>query len=154
MTWDYTVPDYYFDANLMLDRKMQEQLKETYMLPTRTFWRPEYFDDYREPNLVAPNYAIKMRDHRDVPPEVVKILMDPKDPEAKNWKPFSGVLISYLRPFEAKEKSDFIKLDKFFCASEKEEQNKVNELKSKIENKLSKVEAEETFSHRFKDPYM
>jgi hypothetical protein len=44
MSWDFHVPDFYFDKDLMLDRKRQEQLQETYQMPLRTFWRPIYFD--------------------------------------------------------------------------------------------------------------
>ena len=88
MSWDFSVPDYYFDENLMLDRKMQEQLKETYLLPTRTFWRPVYFDSFKEPDIMNSRFALKIRDYSDVPPEVVKILFNPNDPEAKDWKPF------------------------------------------------------------------
>jgi hypothetical protein len=114
MSWDFSVPDYYFDENLMLDRKMQEQLKETYLLPTRTFWRPVYFDSFKEPDIMNPTFALKMRDHSDVPPEVVKLLINPNDPDGKAWKPFQGVLISYLRPFDAKDKADYLKFDKFY----------------------------------------
>jgi len=114
MAWDFSVPDYYFDENLMLDRKMQEQLKETYLLPTRTFWRPVYFDSFKEADIMHPQFAIKMRDHSNVPPEILKILASQNDPEAKSWKPFQGVLISYLRPYDAKDKSDYLKFDKYY----------------------------------------
>lgn len=64
MSWDYSVPDFYFDEVAMLDRKKQEQLQETYTLPTRTFWKPVQFDNYREPNLLNENFARRIRDYR------------------------------------------------------------------------------------------
>lgn len=62
MSCDLYVPDYYFDKTLMLDRKKQEQLMESYILPIRTFWRPVYFEPYQEPNLMEPKFARRFRD--------------------------------------------------------------------------------------------
>ncbi len=64
MSWDYSVPDFYFDEEAMLDRKRQEKLQETYMLPTRTFWKPVYFDSYRESDILNEKFARRFRDYR------------------------------------------------------------------------------------------
>jgi hypothetical protein len=117
MSWDYTVPDFYFDEVAMLDRKKQDQLQDTYTLPTRTFWKPVYFDNYREPNLMNENFARRFRDYRkkeDLKEEALPKSNDPNAPKP----PRKGVLISYLRPYDAKTQNDYIKFDKYFSSGE------------------------------------
>jgi hypothetical protein len=70
MSWDYYVSDLYYEGPRGVPDAKQ---KESYLLPTRTFWRPVYFDAYNEPNLLHPGYARKVRDFNDFQlPEPVK----------------------------------------------------------------------------------
>jgi hypothetical protein len=57
---------------------------------------------------------MKIRDYSDVPPEVIKIIQSQNNPAAKNWQPYQGVLVSYLRPYNAKDKTDYLKFDKYY----------------------------------------
>ena len=132
MSWDYSVPDFYFDKDLMLDRKLQEQLQETYLLPTRTFWRPCYFDSYREKNIAHPRFAKRIREY----PSTVSDKDGSESERAQ--KPRMGVLVSCLRPFDAKVQSDFLKMDKLFSKGESNEQRELNHIKATINSKLSK----------------
>ncbi len=151
MSWDFSVPDYYFDQNLMLDRKKQEQLKDTYMLPIRTFWRPVYFDDYREQDIMHQKFARRLRDNQNVPQELQQIIdQNFSEQERQEMKPRKGVLVSYLRPYDAKDKSDYIKFDKFFSKGEYNERKELDKIKDKINNKLSRSTYD--FSSRFHDP--
>ena len=151
MSWDYTVPDYYFDENLMLDRKLQEQLKETYFLPTRTFWRPVYFDGHREPNLVHPEFAMRLRDYSVITPEIQRIL-DKHD--IRNVKPpRRGVLVSYLRPYDAKNINDQLRFDKYYASGEYHEQKDLEILKSKIDIKLTQMSFDAA-DKKFGNPYV
>jgi hypothetical protein len=152
MSWDYSVPDYYFDKNLMLDRKRQEQLQETYLLPTRTFWRPVYFDTFKEEDLLHPTFARKVRDFSQVPhlpsqhpltrpnegAQQNPLLHLEGSESERNYRPREGVYVSYLRPYDAAEKHDHIKFDKLFSKGEYHEHRELEMLKHTIEAKLSR----------------
>ena len=63
------------------------------------------------------------------------------------------MLISYLRPFDAKDKSDYLKFDKFYSLEDYKEHNKVDELKGRITKKLT-FDKFEGAANRFGNPYM
>ena len=52
--------------------------------------------------------------------------------------PRKGVLISYLRPYDAKTQNDYIKFDKYFSSGEFYEQQDLHRLKTKIDFKLTR----------------
>jgi hypothetical protein len=65
------------------------------------------------------NFARRVRDYRKK--EDLKEEIKSNDPNAP--KPVrKGVLISYLRPYDAKTQNDYIKFDKYFSSGEYFEQ--------------------------------
>ncbi len=64
-------------------------------------------------------------------------------------KPRKGVLVSCLRPYDAKKTNDYIKFDKYFSKGEYIEQKELDRIKATITAKLSRETKD--LSVRFKD---
>ena len=56
MAWDYHVADPFLNLS---------SPAESYTLPLRTFWKPVYFEEYYEPNLLDPKFAKRVRAYKD-----------------------------------------------------------------------------------------
>jgi len=104
-----------------------------------------YFDNYREPNLMSEHFARRFRDYRTK--EEMK--EEPKKGPNAPKPPRKGVLISYLRPYDAKTQNDYIKFDKYFSSGEFFEQQDLQRLKTKIDFKLTR-EFTSSYSDKFK----
>ena len=51
MSYDFYVPDHYFDKEQLRRRKDNEQATEKYIVPLQTFWRPIHIDEYYETDM-------------------------------------------------------------------------------------------------------
>lgn len=108
------------------------------MVPTRTFWRPIYFDEYNEPNLLHPDFARKVRDFSDfkLPDELQEALKGHPEEEPVRYR--EGVLVSQLRPYEPRPAKDFLRFDRLFSKGEFIEQKELDRIKQTISEKLAK----------------
>ena len=94
-------------------------------------------------------FARRYRDYRkkeDLKEEAKNKPFDPNAPKT----PGKGVLISYLRPYDAKTQNDYIKFDKYFSSGEFFEQIDLDRLKNKIDFKLTR-DFNNTYSDKFKN---
>lgn len=113
------MPDHLFDRDSIL--KAQEEQKKTLVLPTRTFWRPVYFEPQPYPDIMNLKFAKRLRQY---------------------GKGEQGVLVSALRPFSVKRIEEYIKLDRFFFKSDYEEDKQVEKLKTDIQLSMQRAVAD------------
>ena len=124
MSWDYYVPDHYFDSQMMLLRKEQAKHAEEYTVPMKTFWKPILFEEYHEEDLLNPKFAMRIRDFKD---------------EGDDESGLGGALVSYLRPHDNRQPSDYVKFDKYFSKGEWAQHHKINEVHEVIKEKNTRV---------------
>ena len=94
---------------------------ETYTVPFKTFWRPiniEGVTGVYEPELTMEKFALRIRDYSDAPRLKLQTLYrEPDEPEPSKDKP-EGALISYLRPYNNRDPSDYLRFDKYYSMGE------------------------------------
>jgi len=116
-SWDFNVPDHYFEREHILELQEQEERKRRFVLPTRTFWRPVFFEKQANQDIMNPKFAKRLRDFSKT-----------KHAEGTH----EGVLVSALRPFAVKKVEEYIKLDKFVFKGEIDERNDIEKIKTSI----------------------
>ena len=87
------------------------------MLPTRTFWRPVFFEKQANQDIMNPKFAKRLRDFSKT-----------KHVEGSR----EGVLVSALRPFAVKRVEEYIKLDRFVFKGEIDERKDIDRIKTSI----------------------
>ena len=92
----------------------------------RTFWKPVYFEGYYETNLLNQKFAQRQRDFAPI----TKLPDSTRKPQ--------GVLVSYLRPYDNKDPSDYVKFDKYYSMGEYREQQDIAQIEALIKQKTTK----------------
>ena len=139
MSWDFYTPDYYFSTEYLQEKKLEESIGESYLLPMRTFWRPVHFESYVEPDLRHPTHARLER----VYPNLTK---KDQEAEARNnklskgeKKPYhGGVLVSALRPHDIKHVNDHMRFDRYISFGHWKEHHYISDIKDLVKHKTTK----------------
>ncbi|CDW75782.1 UNKNOWN [Stylonychia lemnae] len=136
MSWDFYVPDYYFDKEQLI--KHNNTLAEVYTVPMKTFWIPVTIDTRYEEYLTSEQYAkriMKFEDeHRILSTEYLDNVFDTKLDQKE------GTLVSYLRPYNNKKPMDYLKFDRYYNMGEYHQFKEVQEVKNVILHKTTKQE--------------
>ena len=141
MSWDYFVPDHYFDMQLLMQKQKSEKAKETYLLPLKTFWKPIDIDDPYENDLYNTKYKVKLRKYNLEPPETLLPIALCKQKFSKleqSWQPKNFVWASNLRPHDYEEPPTNIKFDKFYSQGEMKQVKEITDIKKTIVQKTTK----------------
>ena len=60
MSYDYYVPDLFFDKEMLTRKKENKVVAEKFVMPLKTFWRPIELDEYYEHDLKDKRYMKKV----------------------------------------------------------------------------------------------
>eukprot|EP00347_Sterkiella_histriomuscorum_P005365 403356888 len=138
-SWDYMVPDHYFDVNYLI--KMKNMRSETYQIPFKTFWLPiniEGVTGVYEPELTMEKFALRIRDYSEAPRLPLTTLYREADEPIPDPKKKEGALISYLRPYNNRDPSDYLRFDKYYSMGEWKQYREIIQVRDLIKEKTTK----------------
>ena len=66
MSYDFYVPDLFFDKEMLMRKKENKVVTEKFVMPLKTFWRPIEMDEYYEHDMKDKKYFRKVRPMENV----------------------------------------------------------------------------------------
>ena len=131
-------------------------------MPFKTFWKPiniEGVTGVYEQDLTMEKFAMRIREYSEAPRLPLTSLYgtyDPDDPvepiepekpddpnnplteDEKKKKKLKGALISYLRPYNNRDPSDYLRFDKYYSMGEWKQYREVSQIREIIKEKTTK----------------
>ena len=77
MSYDYYVPDLFFDKEMLTRKKENKVVAEKFVMPLKTFWRPIELDEYYEHDLKDKRYMKKVNPTESIDQKIGQYLAKP-----------------------------------------------------------------------------